>query len=240
MSDTKDQRCCRRDFMKNTALAGIGAFVMTGFVPKAFSEGTKEKSNPEKSENESKILNRNTNPPVQIPDVRIRMSHLDAFLAGVSSSEVVEISLADVLKFHGYCAAGVTLAFREAQEAFRLLYGDKLPIRQGIKVQTAYHCCQAGVLAYITGARTDFGALVSRGDLVLIPEEMKKVVFTDKKTEKSVTLLPQVDPHSMFVPLFRKVRQDNSIASQVRKLLNDTVQDYISCPPEKLFKIHHG
>jgi hypothetical protein len=63
----------------------------------------------------------NSKPPVKIPDIRIRMNHLDAFLVGVSSSEVIEISLQDVLKFHGYCAAGVTLAFREAQEAFRVL-----------------------------------------------------------------------------------------------------------------------
>ena len=226
MSDTKNKRSDRRDFIKNTALAGIGALVMTGIASRAVSE--------------SKLPSTNNNPPVQIPDVRIKMRHVDAFLVGVSSSEVIEISLSDVLKFHGYCAAGVTLAFREAQEAFRLLYGDQLPDRQSIKVHTAYHCCQAGVLAYITGARTDFGALVSRGDLILIPEEMKKVVFTDKKTGKSVTLLPQVDPHNIFVPLFRKVRQDNSVAPQVRKLLNDTVQDYIASPPEKLFKIQKG
>lgn len=240
MSDTKNKRCDRRDFMKNTVLGGIGAFVITGSASKAFCEGAGNKLGQGKSGNESKLPNTNNNPPVQIPDVSIRMRHVDAFLVGVSNSEVIEISLSDVLKFHGYCAAGVTLAFREAQEAFRLLYGDKLPDRQGIKVHTSYHCCQAGVLAYITGARTDFGALVSRGDLVLIPEDMKKVVFTDKKTGKNVTLLPQVDPHNMFVPLFRKVRQDNSIAPQVRKLLSDTVQDYIASPPEKLFKIQQG
>ena len=91
-------------------------------------------------------------------------------------------------------------------------------------------------MVYITGARTDFGALMSRGDLVLIPEETKKVVFTDKRTEKSVTILPQVDPHGLFAPLFQKVRQDNSTADQVRKLLNDTVLDYINSPWEKLIK----
>jgi len=230
MSDGKDQKICRRDFIKNTAITGLSAFVMAGVVPKVFSESKQEKPVPVQSEI----------PFVKIPDVRIKMSHRDSFLVGVSGSEVVEISLSDVLKFHGYCAAGVTLAFREAQEAFRLLYGDNLPIRQCIKVQTAYHCCQAGALAYITGARTDFGVLISRGDLVLIPEEMKKVVFTDKKTGKSVTLVPQVDPHSIFVPLFRKVRQDSSIAPQVRKLLNDTVQDYLSSPPDELFKVYQG
>jgi len=240
MSGLRDQKFCRRDFIKNTVSAGIGAFVITGFVTKGFSESTREQLDPQKNKITPKIQDVNSEPPVKIPDIRIRMNHLDAFLVGVSSSEVIEISLQDVLKFHGYCAAGVTLAFREAQEAFRVLYGNKLPDRQGIKVQTSYHCCQAGVLAYITGARTDFGALVSRGDLILIPEEMKKVVFTDKKTGKSVTLLPKVDPHAMFVPLFRKVRQDNSIAPQVQKLLNDTVQDYVTSPLEKLIEIQYG
>ena len=69
---------------------------------------------------------------------------------------------------------------------------------------------------------------------------MEQVIFIDKKTGKSVTLVPQVDPHSIFVPLFRKVRQDSSIAPQVRKLLNDTVQDYLSSRPDKLFKVYQG
>jgi hypothetical protein len=69
---------------------------------------------------------------------------------------------------------------------------------------------------------------------------MEQVIFINKKTGKSVTLAPQVDPHSIFVPLFRKVRQDSSIAPQVRKLLNDTVQDYLSSRPDKLFKVYQG
>ncbi len=186
MDEEKNQGCCcRRDFIRNTALAGIGVLAMTSLAPSAFGEGKEQ-----------------ADTPVRIPDARIRMNDLDAFLVGVSNSEIVEFTLAEVLRFHGYCAAGVTLAFREAQEAFRVLYGDKLPVRQGIKVETAYHCCQAGALAYITGVRTDFGVLIGRGDLVLIPEEAKKVVFSDKKTGKSVTLLPPGRPSRYFCPCF--------------------------------------
>jgi len=217
--------------MRNAAWAGVGALAAAGWAPKAFGGTAKERA---------EVRNGNASVPVAIPDVAIRMRSLDSFLVGVTSSDEVEIRLADVLKFHGYCAAGVALAFREAQEAFRLLYGDRLPLRQGIKVQTAYHCCQAGALAYITGARTDFGALVSRGDLALIPAETKKVVFIDKKTGKSVTLLPLVDPHAVFSPLFQKVRKDHGIAPQVQKLLNETVQNYINSPPEKLFTARLG
>lgn len=238
MSEKNEEGCGRRDFIRNTSL-GVGAVVMSGLVQNTFGGETKEKADPGKSKTD-KTANRSPEAGVQIPDARIRMNHTDAFLVGVSPSETIEIELKDVLKLHGYCAGGVALAFREAQEAFRLLYEEKLPIRQGIKVQTAYHCCQAGALAYITGARTNFGALISRGDLVLIPEDMKKVVFTDKKTGRSVTILPQVDPHALFTPLFRKVRQDPSIAPEVRKLLNATVQDYIHSPWEKLFKMGLG
>lgn len=239
MNDANKQGCCRRDFIRNTAL-GAGALAITGVLPNVFGEENREKPDPAKREAAGKTSNRDGRAFVQIPDVRIRMSHRDAFLAGVSPTEVIEIELKDVLKLHGYCAGGVVLAFREAQEAFRVLYGDKLPVRQGMKVETAYHCCQAGVLAYVTGARTNFGALISRGDLALIPEETKKVVFTDKRSGKSVTILPQVDPHALFTPLFKKVREDSGIAPQVRKLLNDTVRDYIASPWQKLFEIREA
>ena len=106
MSDENDQKICRRDFIRNTAITGLSAFVMAGVVPKVFSESKQEKPDPVQSEI----------PFVKIPDVRIKMSHRDSFLVGVSGSEVVEISLSDVLKFHGYCAAGVTLAFRKPRK----------------------------------------------------------------------------------------------------------------------------
>lgn len=238
MNERSEQGWTRRHFIRDAAL-GVGAAMISGLAQNVFGEEAREKADSGRNDTDRTADNSPAS-LVRIPDVRIRMNHRDACLVGISPSETIEIELKDVLKLHGYCAGGVALAFREAQEAFRLLYEDRLPIRQGIKVETAYHCCQAGALAYITGARTDFGALISRGDLVLIPEEMKKVVFTDKKTGKSVTILPQVDPHGLFTPLFRKVRQDSSMAPQVRKLLNATVQDYLYSPWEKLFKVRLG
>ena len=174
--------------------------------------------------------------PVKIPDVSIKLRCPDCVLVGVSKTDVIEITLADTLKFHGYCP-GVALSFREALEAFKALYGNNLPVRQQVKVYTAFHCCQAGALAYITGARTDFGVPPCRGDLVLIPEEMKCVMFIDKKTGKKVILIPLADCHKKFAPLFHKVRKDAGFVPQVQKEVNDAIHHYLFAPADKLFKI---
>lgn len=215
----------RREFLKGTAVLGV---VLGGMLLPQTAE-TVEIANAAKG-----------HPPVTIPDVSILMRSPDAYLVGVSSSDVIEIKLVDVLKFHGYCAGGVTFAFRAAQEAFRVLYGSELPVRQSMKVQTSHHCCQAGALAYITGARTDFGAGKSVGDLVLIPEETKKMVFTDKKTGKQVTLRPLLNPHDTFVPLFQKVTKEHDFAPKVQQALREAVQEYINAPVERLFQVERG
>lgn len=176
-------------------------------------------------------------PAVTVPDATIVMRSRSAYLVGVSADDLVEITLADVLKFHGYCAGGVAFAFRAAQEAFRVLYGDEIPVRQGLRVETAYHCCQAGALAFITGARSDFGAERSIGDLVLIPNEEQKMVFTDKETGRSVTLRPHFDPHDIFKPLFRGVAQDESMIDEVRTTLQHAVAAYMSSPVDELFAV---
>jgi len=182
-------------------------------------------------------------PAVHIPDVSIFVRSPDSVRVGVATSEMVEIKLVEVLKLHGYCAGGVAFAFRAAQEAFRVLYGDQPPIRQSIRVYTSVHCCQAGALAYITGARTDFGAFPSQGDLVLLPEDEKKYVFMDKKTKSLVTLRLLFNPHDIFSPIFKKIRKDPkepTFAPQARKKLNDAVQAYIYGPVENLFMIEKG
>jgi len=137
--------------------------------------------------------------------------------------EIIEITYAEVLKFHGYCAGGAAFAFRMAQEAFKALYGDQLAVRQDIKVQTSHHCCQAAALAYITGARSDFGAFRSQGDLVIIPEEEKKTIFTDKPSGRIVALKMHLNPHDTFHPLFKKAMNDPETAPQVHKALNEKI-----------------
>ena len=148
---------------------------------------------------------------------------------------MIEITLADVLKFHGYCAGGAAFSFRAAQEAFKVLYGDRLAMRQNLKVQTSFHCCQAGALAYITGARTDFGAIPNRGDLTLIPEERRIILLQDKKTGERAVLKARFNPHHIFSPLFERVRKDPGFSPEVWKALNDAVEEYIHGPVENLF-----
>jgi hypothetical protein len=101
--------------------------------------------------------------PVRIPQVKIRMKSPNSELFGFTPDGIVEITCAEVLKVHGYCGGGAAFAFRMAQEAFKVLYGDQLPIRQAIQVKTSHHCCQADALAYITGARGNYGAFRSQG-----------------------------------------------------------------------------
>jgi hypothetical protein len=226
-----NQKSTRRAFIGNCAAMGASTLAGISLFPKsAGSQNTKDSTKIEGGEEKPDGY-----PPVHIPDASIRMRSPDSFLVGVTTSEIIEIKLADVLKFHGYCAGGVAFSFRAAQEAFRILYGNTLPLRQNLIVQTSHHCCQAGALAYISGARTDFGAISNRGDLVLLPEDSKKIVFIDKKTGEKVELRPRFNPHDIFAPLFQKVRKDPSFAPQVQKILNDAVHEYLSAQAEKLF-----
>ena len=92
-------------------------------------------------------------PAVKIPKASIFMKCPQCALFGITVNEKVEITLAEVLKVHGFCALGGSFSFRAAKEGLKLLYGSELPTRHKIKVQTSHHCCQASALAYITGAR---------------------------------------------------------------------------------------
>lgn len=216
----------RRELLKGTVAIGMGLIVSGVLTESAFAEVPQN------------IKSKQA--PVSIPNVSIFMKSPDAFIVGISISDIIEIKLADVLKFHGYCAGGVAFAFREAQEAFKVLYGNKTPIRQNIKVETAYHCCQAGALAYITGARSDFGAERSVGDLILIPKAKQKIIFTDNKTGDKVTVKPLFDPHDTFKPLFRRVINEPEIAPKVQQALREAVREYTYAPVEKLFTIERG
>ena len=143
MGDHKRHRdSTRRAFIRNFAALGAGVLAGINLFPKSVSaQHTKDAARIDGGENKPQ-----GDPPVRIPDVSVRMRSPDSLLLGVTTSEIIEIRLADVLKFHGYCAGGVAFSFRAAQEAFRILYGDNLPLRQNLKVQTSHHCCQAGAL----------------------------------------------------------------------------------------------
>ncbi|OPY91068.1 MAG: FmdE, Molybdenum formylmethanofuran dehydrogenase operon [Syntrophus sp. PtaU1.Bin208] len=221
----------RRDFLKNVAISGIAMIAFNS--SEHASAGDKGPGYPPAAGipgNEKKL------PFVKIPDVSILMRSPDSVLVGIAESDVIEIKLADVMKVHGYCG-GSAFSFRAAQEAFKILYPDRLPLRQSIKVQTSIHCCQADALAYITGARTDLSALPTRGDLVLIPEEKNQMIFIDKLSGNQVVLKPNFNPHDTFSPLYRRVRKEPGFAPQVQKAMQEKLQEYIYAPQEKLFQI---
>jgi hypothetical protein len=174
-------------------------------------------------------------PLVKIPERSIFMSLPESALYGITPDEKVEITLNDVIMVHGFCVGGGTFSFRAAQEAFAILYGDKLPVRHKIQVKTSHHCCQAAALAHITGARKDYGAFHSWGNLILLPVEEKKIIFIDKPSGKTVTLKPLFNPHDTFEPLFKKTKQDPGFAPEVSKVMNEKIDEYLNAPIEKLF-----
>ena len=163
------------------------------------------------------------------------MSLPESALYGITPDEKIEITLNDVIKVHGFCVGGGTFSFRAAQEAFAILYGDKLPVRHKIQVKTSHHCCQAAALAHITGARKDHGAFHSWGNLILLPVEEKKIIFIDKPSGKTVTLKPLFNPHDTFEPLFKKTKKDPGFAPEVSKVMNEKIDEYLNAPIEKLF-----
>ncbi len=174
---------------------------------------------------------------VRIPHAVIRMRSPNSALFGITQDDIIEITFAEVLKVHGYCAGGAAFAFRMAHEAFRALYGGRLPVRHAIQVKTSHHCCQAAALAYITGARGEFGAFGQQGDLELLPEEEKKTLFIDKPTGRSVALRMHFNPHDTFEPLFKKTIKDAKFAPEVHRALNEKISEYFTAPAENLFDI---
>lgn len=175
-------------------------------------------------------------PAVKIPKASIFMKCPQCALFGITVDEKIEITLAEVLKVHGFCALGGTFSFRAAKEGLKLLYGSELPPRHKIKVQTSHHCCQAAALAYITGARgKDYGALHAQGKLIILPAEDKKIVFTDIPSGKSITLRPLFNPHNTMAPLLKRAFKDPSFAPEVTKVMNEKIQEYLTAPIEKLF-----
>lgn len=175
-------------------------------------------------------------PAVKIPKASIFMKCPQCALFGITVDEKIEITLAEVLKVHGFCALGGSFSFRAAKEGLKLLYGSELPPRHKIKVQTSHHCCQAAALAYITGARgKDYGALHAQGKLIILPAEDKKIVFTDIPSGKSITLRPLFNPHNTMAPLLKRAFKDPSFAPEVTKVMNEKIQEYLTAPREKLF-----
>ncbi len=175
-------------------------------------------------------------PTVKIPKASIFMKCPQCALFGFTPDAKIEITLAEVLKVHGFCALGGTFSFRAAKEGLKLLYGSELPTRHQIKVQTSNPCCQAMALSYITGAcGKDYGAYHARGKLIILPAEDKKIVFTDISSGKSITLRPLFNPHSTMAPLLKKAFKDPSFAPEVTKVMNEKIHEYLTAPIEKLF-----
>ena len=114
----------RRHFVKTAVMIGAGAMVTTCLPFRAQGvENAKDSADSTENLLHAQKDESSLQPPVRIPEVSIRKRSPDSALVGVSNSEVIEIKLADVLKFHGYCAGGVAFSFRVAQEAFKALYG---------------------------------------------------------------------------------------------------------------------
>lgn len=175
-------------------------------------------------------------PAVKIPKASIFMKCPQCALFGITVDEKIEITLAEVLKVHGFCALGGSFSFRAAKEGLKLLYGSELPTRHNIKVQTSHPCCQAAALAYITGARgKDYGALHAQGKLIILPAKDKKIVFTDIPSGKSITLRPLFNPHNTMAPLLKRAFKDPSFAPEVTKVMNEKIHEYLTAPIEKLF-----
>jgi hypothetical protein len=128
----------------------------------------------------------------------------------------------------------VALSFRAAQEAFKALYGDRLPAYQGVKVYLGTSVCYADTLAYITGARTDIGSPGVLGDFVLLPKDKKCIMFVDKRTGKKVTINFLINPLKTIKPIKRKALLNKKLLPKFQKMLNKAIHQYIFGPADFL------
>ena len=177
-------------------------------------------------------------PLTKVPDVSIKLIEPQYVFFGMSETGKVEVSLADVSKFHGHLCGGVAFGFRAAQVGLKILYGDKLPVRGEVRVYTSMDKCPADVLCFITRARTNFGGSASRNDLVLDPKSKKKYFkFVHKKTGKTVILEPIFNPRAVIRPLKMKAKKNSKFLPQFQQAVKNIIPRILFDPADKVFKI---
>ena len=174
----------------------------------------------------------------KVPDVSIKLIEPQYVFFGMSKTGEIEVSLSDVSKFHGHLCGGVAFGFRAAQVGLKALYGDKLPVRGEVRVYTSQDTCPADVLSFITRARTNFGNLGGRNDLVLDPKAEKKYYkFVHKKTGKTVILEPIFDPRAEIRPLKMKAKKNPKFRPQFQEAVKNIIPRILFDPADKIFKI---
>ncbi len=204
---------------------------MAGVVPKVFSESKQEKPDPVQSEI----------PFVKIPDVRIKMSHRDSFFCwcvqlGSGRNFVVRCPrkfMVIVLRCYLFCIQG-------SPGSIQIIVWRQPPHSSGHQGTDRLSLLSGRSPAYITGAKRDFGVLISRGDLVLIPEEMKKVALQTRRRGKAQHCLKWILTVFLFL-FFEKLgrtaalplRCENCLMTQCRIIYPARLTNFLKSTKDK-------
>lgn len=105
----------------------------------------------------------------RVPPIRL-IDPLAEFLGFSAAGEPLEYSLADAGKFAGHLCPTVATAYEMARRALTELFGDRTPVRGGVRVTVASapdafaNGPLGQVIGYITGAAPEsgFGGLMGR------------------------------------------------------------------------------
>ena len=91
------------------------------------------------------------NEPIQVLDT-------DSAL-GRYSLKTKELSIKDIVEFHGHPCDGLVIAFVEIREVFKKLFPDGIVDRTDLRVVSKNGPCWVDTAAMMTGARINFGTL---------------------------------------------------------------------------------
>ena len=119
---------------------------------------------------------------------------------GPYSQTTKEITLEDLIKFHGHLCGGLVEAACAARVAFDAIFPDGIVDRTDLRIVSSNSACGGDVVAYLTGARTRFGShyidrAMKGGEFIVQQVSTGKTVHVKRN--------PEVYPHEVKAQMKR-------------------------------------
>ncbi len=173
-------------------------------------------------------------PKAALARVLVRVLDTESSL-GPMSKTPQEVTLGDLVRFHGHPCDGLVAAAEGLTLGLKALFPEGIVDRTDVAAATNASPCYSDVAAYLTGARTIYGTLVidkSLGDeWILLRRSTGRAV--------RVTLNPGVKPAEL-PGLEKKLRStgcDRALMTQVQALQFRFIQKLLDSPPDALYAV---
>lgn len=151
-----------------------------------------------------------------------------------------EISLKDLVKFHGHLCDGLVIAYIEIKEVLKLLFPDGIVDRTDLRAVSKNGPCWVDAVMYMTGARINFKTLRidnSIGDGFIIQKISTGEAY-------SVHLKPGIFPKEMseLETKIKKLRFEGKTVDpedidRLEEMAQNLIKKLLNTPPEEILEI---